>query len=139
MCAVDHNRDKNLVYLDDINGHNSEEKDSNNGTVDKSDTKSIQSKKVCISSDRKDPITTKFTLMMLTIIFILSYLPCLLLQIWQVLTIEFYFFYSTVGFQFGVRAYFLNAAINPVIYGLFNSRFRQFLIQLLCRVCTRRK
>ncbi|KAH3799195.1 hypothetical protein DPMN_152801 [Dreissena polymorpha] len=79
--------------------------------------------------------STKYTMIMIVItaIFIISFLPHLVLIILD----EFLTFHKTTGsqvaFQFGVRSYFLNSAINPLVYGFFNPKFRLFYSSKLCR------
>lgn len=74
----------------------------------------------------------KYTSMMfvITVVFILSYLPHLTLALWQALTNEYesnvLSEIAVIAFQIGLRSYFLNSAINPFVYGFFNPNFRQF-------------
>lgn len=88
--------------------------------------------------------TVKFTVIMLviTIVFIVSFLPYLILVIWRaviggheddVLSDS-----GLVAFQFGIRSYFLNSAINPLTYGFFNSRFRYFFFKVFCPCCIKK-
>lgn len=138
LSTVEHFRDNGAHKgLNDTNEPGSDGEVTTDRNVKMSDSMTTHKKTLCSSSDPNNPSTTKFTLMMLTItiFFILSFLPFLVLQIWQLLTIDFNFFYSTVGFQLGARSFFLNAAVNPIIYGFFNSRFRGFAVNFLCYVC----
>jgi len=85
--------------------------------------------------------TVKYTVIMIVIavVFILSCVPYLGLAIWRVyahedLVYEFTDF-KLVWFQIGLRSYFLNCAINPFIYGFFNSQFRAHFRKLWCSCC----
>lgn len=94
------------------------------------------------TTDQFDIKTVKYTLIMLviTIVFVVSFLPYLILVIWRaaiggheenVLSNS-----GLVAFNFGIRSYFLNSAINPMTYGFFNSKFRNFFFKVLCPCCT---
>ena len=84
-------------------------------------------------SNQFDADTVRVTLLMITVtlIFIVSFLPYLSLAVWSAiegrgasllfskLNADF------VVYHIGVRSYLLNSALNPWIYGIFNSQFRQ--------------
>ena len=95
-------------------------------------------------SDQFDIKTVKYTIIMLviTIVFVVSFLPYLILVIWRaviggheenVLSDA-----GLIAFQFGIRSYFLNAAINPLTYGFFNSKFRLFFYKVFGPCCHRK-
>ncbi|XP_052761463.1 uncharacterized protein LOC128204138 [Mya arenaria] len=85
--------------------------------------------------------TIKYTIIMIIIasVFILSCVPYLILAVWRVYSHEnlVYEFSNThlVLFQIGIRSYFLNCAINPFIYGFFNSQFRAHFYKAWCWCC----
>ena len=82
--------------------------------------------------------TIKYTVIMLviTIIFIVSFLPYLSLIIWRSYSKEHEVNIMTdaqlLWLQIGLRSYFLNSSLNPLIYGFFNSNFRAFFYGLVC-------
>ena len=88
--------------------------------------------------------TLKYTFIMIVIalVFVLSCVPYLILAVWRVYSDDdlVYNFNNTelVWFQIGLRSYFLNCAINPFIYGFFNSQFRDYFYQLCCCLCASR-
>lgn len=80
----------------------------------------------------------KYTILMLVIsvLFIVSFLPYCILLIWRAsingheeenLTKS-----EIAVFNFFIRSYFINSAINPVTYGIFNTRFRHFFLKTFC-------
>ena len=85
--------------------------------------------------------TVKYTFIMIIIavVFICSCLPYLGLAVWRVYADEnlVYDFSDAqqVWFQIGIRSYFLNCAINPFIYGFFNSQFRTYFYKACCPCC----
>ena len=76
--------------------------------------------------------TVKFTVLMLivTIMFIVSYLPYIAFVIWRTLHDDYEWNFLTdselMGFQIGLRSYLLSSVINPFVYGFFNDDFRNF-------------
>lgn len=116
-------------------------------TLSNAEEMSNSSKQNLNNLDRKsvqfpfDTNNMKFTMLMLSIstVFIVSYLPYCILEIWRAtldgheedkLTTE-----GIVAFNFFVRSYFINSAVNPLTYGFFNSRFRQYFCEKLCPFC----
>ena len=89
--------------------------------------------------------TIKYTIIMIIIafVFILSCTPYLALAVWRTYADDDFVYNLTdaqlVWFQIGIRSYFLNGAINPLIYGFFNSQFRAFFYNAWCSCCKRRK
>ncbi|XP_053383257.1 cholecystokinin receptor-like [Mercenaria mercenaria] len=87
--------------------------------------------------------TMKFTTVMfvITTVFVVSFLPHLALSLWRAFqgTYEGESLSGAglVAFQIGLRSYFLNSAINPLTYGLFNSKFRAFFYMTFCSYCKR--
>ena len=89
--------------------------------------------------------TIKYTLIMLviTIIFVVSFLPYLSISVWRSFSKEHESNFLTdaqlLWLQIGLRSYFLNSSLNPLIYGFFNSNFRAFFYGLFCGLCRKRK
>ena len=89
--------------------------------------------------------TIKYTIIMIIIafVFILSCVPYLALAVWRTYADDDFVYTLTdaqlVWFQIGIRSYFLNGAINPLIYGFFNSQFRAFFYNAWCSCCKRKK
>lgn len=87
--------------------------------------------------------TIKYTFIMIIIavVFILSCVPYLGLAVWRVYADENLVYEFSDGqlvwFQIGIRSYFLNCAINPFIYGFFNSQFRAYFFKACCQCCNR--
>ncbi|KAH3817637.1 neuropeptide FF receptor 2-like [Dreissena polymorpha] len=76
-------------------------------------------------------------MMIVTIVFIASFLPHLSLIVWRVVKrqheAEFLSDPGLVWFKIGSRSWLLNCSLNPWIYGIFNSNFRQFFFGWMCR------
>lgn len=66
-----------------------------------------------------------------TMSFILSFLHCLTLIIWRIMLGVHMDGYITntelVLYEIGLRSYFINSALNPWIYGLFNTKFTSYI------------
>ena len=63
-----------------------------------------------------------------TLVFVVSYLPCLSLSLARYFVQDFDYGVSSAGFlayNLFVRSYFLNSVAKPLIYVLMNARFRQ--------------
>ena len=83
-------------------------------------------------SHQFDADTVRVTILMVivTVIFIGSFLPYLSLSVWA--SIEgrdealFLSEAGLVAYHIGLRSYLLNSALNPWIYGIFNRQFRRF-------------
>ncbi|KAL3887971.1 hypothetical protein ACJMK2_000356 [Sinanodonta woodiana] len=86
--------------------------------------------------------TIKYTVIMfiVALLFVVSFLPYLSLIIWNTFSINDYeinFFSDSamVGYEIGIRSYFINTACNPLVYGFFNSQFRDFFFSVFCCCC----
>lgn len=114
------------------------EKNSDTDGIELVAVRPIKDSTVNINNESKlkpghfDVQTVKYTtiLFAVTVVFVVSFLPYLVLVIWRtaiggheesVLSDS-----GMVAFNFGVRSYFLNSAINPLVYGFFNSQFRKY-------------
>ncbi|XP_052763585.1 probable G-protein coupled receptor 19 [Mya arenaria] len=115
-------------------------KQTESAISDKADGSTQQAQHKATQLDRK---TVKFTMIMLviTVVFVISFLPYQALVLWRVskggYEADVLSDGGLVAFQFGLRSYFLNSALNPFIYGFFNSRFRDFVYKIVC-VCRRK-
>lgn len=87
--------------------------------------------------------TMKYTIVMLviTVVFVLSFLPYLILVLWRMFQsgyeVDLLSDGGLIAFQIGIRSYLLNSAINPLLYGFFNPKFRTFFYYCLCRCCAK--
>ena len=85
-----------------------------------------------------DAKTIKCTIIMftVTIVFIISCLPYLALVIWKTLDggyeNDLLSGAGLIAFEIGMRSYLLNNAVNPIMYGFFNAKFRRFVWSSFC-------
>lgn len=83
--------------------------------------------------------TIKLTMIMIvvTAVFIISFVPYLSLTIWRIYEgkheAEFLSGGSLVAFKIGSRSFLLNSSLNPWVYGIFNSSFRRFFFRRFYR------
>ncbi|KAK3611524.1 hypothetical protein CHS0354_016460 [Potamilus streckersoni] len=83
--------------------------------------------------------TTKYTLIMFLVsaCFVLSFLPFLSLMVWRIYhNVQEVIQMSDVElilYSIGLRSYFLNSTVNPLIYGLFNTEFQSFFYGIICK------
>ena len=81
---------------------------------------------------------TALLMFLISLAFIVSYLPHLALMLYRVLKEDFVENMDGDGrsiYRFFLRSYFLNCAINPVIYGVFDTRFRAAVKGLFSKCC----
>lgn len=81
---------------------------------------------------------TAFVMFVISLAYIISYLPHLILMVMRQINGNFVDDLSDQGraaYKFFLRSYFLNCAINPLIYGVCDSRFRAACAELFggCR------
>ncbi|KAL3890013.1 hypothetical protein ACJMK2_002318 [Sinanodonta woodiana] len=84
---------------------------------------------------------TAFLMFAITLTFILSYLPHLLLMLMRSLDDAFVDNMSNserVVYKFFLRSYFLNCALNPFVYGACDSRFRSSCKDLFKKIFRRK-
>ncbi|CAE1285780.1 NPFFR2 [Acanthosepion pharaonis] len=75
--------------------------------------------------------TTK-TFFLVTVLFIISYIPCSMIQLLRALTgFEPHTPRTEILVNVGLRSYFLANAFNPFIYGYCNHKFREICVTLL--------
>ncbi|KAH3799246.1 hypothetical protein DPMN_152852 [Dreissena polymorpha] len=88
--------------------------------------------------DKLNNKSIKYTMIMLVVasIFVISFLPYLILVIIDAFKDlkDSLRGSSLVGYEIGVRSYFLNSAINPMVYGFVNPKFRKFYISRIARL-----
>ena len=120
-----------LDVTDDTNKHNLKEKQG--GEIQyKSEPNSVKDLR---KSNELDAETVRVTLLMVivTVIFIVSFLPYLSIAVWIAIegrdTSLFLSKAELVPYHIWVRSYLLHSALNPWIYGIFNSQFRQFFFR----------
>ena len=83
---------------------------------------------------------TAYLLFLISFAFVLSYLPLLLLMLIRTLKDDFVDNMTDTGravYKFFLRSYFLNCAVNPIIYAACASRFRMECKELFSRLCGR--
>ena len=89
--------------------------------------------------------TIKCTILMLviTIFFIVGYLPYLVLVIWRIFQSgyegDILSDPGLVGFNIGIRSYLIPSCVNPLLYGGFNGNFRKFFFAVFCPCFTKRR
>lgn len=79
---------------------------------------------------------TAFIMFMISLAFIISYLPLLCLLIIRTANSAFVTSLDDTErtvYKFCLRSYFINCALNPVIYGLWDSRFRKSCKNIICK------
>ncbi|XP_045167058.2 uncharacterized protein LOC123530354 [Mercenaria mercenaria] len=94
-----------------------------NGNVDKN---KISSPSVDLSKSKR--YRTTWIMFIVSIAFIISYVPLISLLLIRSLNKTFVASLSDLDrsvYKFFLRSYFLNGAINPVIYGILDARFRK--------------
>lgn len=107
-------------------------------------------------NDRAKPTTTvttveslsvtsvRFTYMMFAIsaVYFLSFVPYIAFSVWRGTLTEYkgdnFSTSEQIGLNIGMRSYFLNSAINPFIYGLFNPKFRSICYRRVCLLCCKK-
>ncbi|KAL3888010.1 hypothetical protein ACJMK2_000394 [Sinanodonta woodiana] len=83
--------------------------------------------------------TTKYTLIMFLVsaCFLISFLPFLSLMVWRIYhnvqEVNEMSNVELILYSIGLRSYFLNSTVNPLIYGLFNTEFRSFFYGIICK------
>ena len=81
-----------------------------------------------------------YSMFLISLAFVMSYLPLLLLLLIRSINSDFEASLSNTGravYKFFLRSYFLNCSINPFIYGLSDSRFRGNFKEVVHKLCIR--
>ena len=84
-------------------------------------------------SVKRVPTRTTLMLFVLTAVFVVSFLPYLVIVSLRSL-LELDALVGTLslnGYHIGIRSYFINSAVNPLVYGLCSARFKQECRRLL--------
>lgn len=84
---------------------------------------------------QKQKRRTAFIMCLISLAFIVSYLPLLCLLMLRTADGSFVSSLTDTGrtvYKFALRSYYLNCAINPVIYGFWDSRFRKSCKNIIC-------
>ncbi|XP_013081946.2 D(2)-like dopamine receptor [Biomphalaria glabrata] len=74
---------------------------------------------------------------LVTVVYILSYLPHLIIQVAKLIHHLDDNKGPIVLYNIVIRSFFLSSVANPVIYATFNFRFRAELKELFCQLCRR--
>ncbi|KAH3698396.1 hypothetical protein DPMN_085916 [Dreissena polymorpha] len=88
------------------------------------------------NAKQKNANRTAIIMFQISLAFIASYLPLIVILLIRQFDTNFVDNLSDIGramYKFGLRSYYLNFALNPLIYGVRDKRFRQTCKQLLCR------
>ncbi|WAR00258.1 NPFF2-like protein [Mya arenaria] len=84
----------------------------------------------------KESVRITMVMIIVTVIFILSFLPYLSLTVWRIVEGNYEALFLSgaglVGFNIGTRSFMLNSSLNPWIYGIFNRNFRRFFFGWCC-------
>ncbi|CAI9723966.1 type-1A angiotensin II receptor-like [Octopus vulgaris] len=68
----------------------------------------------------------------ITVLFVISFIPCLLLGITYPLLKNIKLSVPVERLkEFGIRLWILNSSLNPVVYGMLNARFRNEFLKIL--------
>lgn len=91
---------------------------------------------------KREHIKLTIVMIIVTGVFICSFIPYLGLTIWKITQSEHEAEVlkgdKLVAYKFGKKSFLLNSALNPWIYGIFNSQFRNFFfIKPFRKVCRR--
>lgn len=84
---------------------------------------------------------TTLMLFVITLIYIFSFLPHLLLMIFKTLNIDWLSQYGDTGVMLHnllIRSYFINSASNPIIYSFFSKNFFSECKYILKKTCRQR-
>lgn len=97
---------------------------------------------IYVSGRRYRTGKTTTTLFIVTLVFILSFVPYCVISIARLSHFNQLFsgsFYGKVFFHLFLRTYFLSSVLNPLIYNGFNAKFRaeckRLIKNLLCYIC----
>lgn len=103
----------------------------------------------CRSTDAKGPLNAKqssrqqkahktaYIMFLISIAFIISYLPLLVILLTRSINTSFVPGLSAeerAAYKFFLRSYYLSCTLNPIIYGIWDARFRKAFRKLLRRL-----
>ncbi|KAK6167655.1 hypothetical protein SNE40_021631 [Patella caerulea] len=81
---------------------------------------------MCVKRNAREESRTTVIAFLVTIVFVVSYLPYLAMTFYRIFDKEFDQHLrgsSLVAYNLFVRSYFVNSAVNPIIYGFLNLQF----------------
>ncbi|KAK6186823.1 hypothetical protein SNE40_006093 [Patella caerulea] len=93
------------------------------------------------NSNQNHSVRTTLMLLLVTAVFIISFIPYFALQILKNAVTNFEQnlhcnHVAMVAYKFFLRSFFINSAVNPIIYSFFNTQFRleckEFLKRVFC-------
>ena len=82
---------------------------------------------------------TTYLMFIISVVFVLNFVPYLVVVLVREASKDFVAQLSHVGrtaYRFFLRSYFLNAAVNPVLYSIFDRRFRTACRKCICNIRT---
>lgn len=80
--------------------------------------------------ERASPIKSNILFITITVVFVLSYLPFLLFELLKRVLGEGAF--NETAFELVTKSVYLNNLVNPVIYGIYNEKYRKEIRNLFC-------
>ncbi|KAL3892343.1 hypothetical protein ACJMK2_004556 [Sinanodonta woodiana] len=83
---------------------------------------------------------TTLMIFIVTLCFVLSFVPYLVIVTLRYVIPDLKMTFTEKSlYNFFLRSYFMNSAVNPIIYGLVNQQFRREIKRLFCRCIKKRK
>ncbi|XP_061174664.1 alpha-2Da adrenergic receptor-like [Saccostrea echinata] len=113
------------IQQSDINLANSTRSTKSSITDCKDNEKRKQSLK-----EKASPIKSNVLFITITVVFVLSYLPFLLFELLKRVLEEGTF--NETAFEVVTKSVYLNNLVNPVIYGIYNEKYREEIYNLFC-------
>lgn len=80
--------------------------------------------------ERASPVKSNVLFIVITVVFVLSYLPFLLFELLKGVLKEGTF--DETAFEIVTKSVYLNNLVNPVIYGIYNVNYREEIRNLFC-------
>jgi hypothetical protein len=80
--------------------------------------------------ERASPIKSNILFITITAVFVLSYLPFLLFELLKRVLREGTF--NETAFELVTKSVYLNNLVNPIIYGIYNEKYREGIRNLFC-------
>lgn len=86
--------------------------------------------------ERASPVKSNVLFITITVVFVLSYLPFLLFELLKSVLKEGTF--DERAFEVITKSVYLNNLVNPIIYGIYNVKYRDEIRNLFCQRVTSR-